>query len=243
MAMITDYLENTVCCNRNTMEFKTFVCILTSSDAQNSFLFLIRKSTCQSKRIPQAGEIRCFATTPPISCIEGLFSGRGSWSYWTQTSQGWMAFSVWRSLGLVVWLPWPRRRVLCTLFSGTWQALPLGVVSHKAACSTKLYTVLIVGGQMRWELNSWAVYEQTLQFFKFSFLEASRNSLHCKSKKISNEIVSGEGMFIWQLFQLYCSNFKLFRFLLNLKIELEKNEAGRHLWRSPHPVPTQSRLS
>lgn len=35
--MITDYLENIVCYNRNTMEFKTFVCILTSADAQNSF--------------------------------------------------------------------------------------------------------------------------------------------------------------------------------------------------------------
>lgn len=178
MAMITDYLENIVCCNRNTMEFKTNLCMhLNLLRCTKFFLFLIRKSTCQSKRIPQAGEIRCFAT-----CIEGLFSGRGSWSYWTLTSQGWMGFSVWRSLGLVVWLPWPQRHVLCTLFSGTWQASPPGVVSHKAACIAKLYTVLIVGGQMRWELNSWAVYKQTLQFFKFSFLEASRNSLHCKSK-------------------------------------------------------------
>lgn len=37
MAMITDYLETIVCCNRNTTEFKALVRALMSSDAQNSF--------------------------------------------------------------------------------------------------------------------------------------------------------------------------------------------------------------
>jgi len=35
--MIADHLENIVCCDRNTMEFKTFVCILIFSDAQNYY--------------------------------------------------------------------------------------------------------------------------------------------------------------------------------------------------------------
>lgn len=63
-------------CNIYSIKFKTFVCILNFTDAQNSFYAhtTYKKKCITLKRIPQAREISFFAVTPSsvwMTCSQG----------------------------------------------------------------------------------------------------------------------------------------------------------------------------